>query len=57
MTPLQRLESQSIYIFREAFSCIDNIAMLWSIGKDFERHDLVGAKGFPRTDPVSGHAS
>lgn len=34
MTPLQKLESQSVYIFREAFSCIDNIAMLWSIGKD-----------------------
>ena len=46
MTPLQRLESQSIYIFREAFSCIDNIAMLWSIGKDFERHDLARAKAF-----------
>ena len=57
MTPLQRLESQSIYIFREAFSCIDNIAMLWSIGKDFERHDLARAKSFSRADSLSGHAS
>lgn len=31
---LDELESQSIYIFREAFNRIDNIAMLWSLGKD-----------------------
>ncbi len=34
MNHLDRLESQSIYILREAFNRIDNIAMLWSLGKD-----------------------
>ena len=34
MTPLDRLESQSIYILREAFSQIDGLAMLWSLGVD-----------------------
>jgi sulfate adenylyltransferase subunit 2 len=31
---LDELESQSIYILREAFSKIEKLAMLWSIGKD-----------------------
>ena len=34
MTPLDRLESRSIYILREAFSQVDRLAMLWSLGKD-----------------------
>lgn len=34
MDRLSKLESNSIYILREAFNQIDNIAMLWSIGKD-----------------------
>jgi len=34
MTPLDRLESQSLYILREAFNRIDRLAMLWSLGKD-----------------------
>lgn len=34
MNQLDELEAQSIYIFREAFNRIDNIAMLWSLGKD-----------------------
>ena len=34
MDHLDALESQSIYIFREAFNRIRNIAMLWSLGKD-----------------------
>lgn len=34
MDHLDRLEHQSIYIFREAFHAIDKIAMLWSFGKD-----------------------
>ncbi len=34
MDHLDKLESQSIYIFREAFHAIDKIAMLWSFGKD-----------------------
>ncbi|MDA1131680.1 MAG: sulfate adenylyltransferase subunit 2 [Proteobacteria bacterium] len=34
MDALDALESQSIYIFREAFNRIDRLAMLWSLGKD-----------------------
>ena len=33
MTHLDQLEAQSVYILREAFK-IDNLAMLWSLGKD-----------------------
>ena len=31
---LSKLENQSIFILREAFSSIKDIAMLWSLGKD-----------------------
>src|SRR5688572_30382755 len=31
---LDKLEHQSVYILREAFNKFDNLAMLWSIGKD-----------------------
>jgi len=34
MDHLSRLENQSIYILREAYNKFDNLAMLWSIGKD-----------------------
>ncbi|MCG8485306.1 MAG: sulfate adenylyltransferase subunit 2 [Clostridia bacterium] len=34
MNHLDRLESTSIYIFREAYSDFKNLCMLWSIGKD-----------------------
>ena len=34
MNDLDHLEAQGIYIFREAFNRLDNIAMLWSLGKD-----------------------
>ncbi len=34
MNHLDKLEAQSIYIFREAFNKLDNLAMLWSFGKD-----------------------
>ena len=34
MDHLDQIESQSIYIFREAFNRLDKIAMLWSLGKD-----------------------
>ena len=34
MHPLEKLESQSIYILREAFYHLDKLAMLWSFGKD-----------------------
>ncbi|MDR2658529.1 MAG: sulfate adenylyltransferase subunit CysD [Spirochaetaceae bacterium] len=31
---MDRLESQSVFIIREAYKCFKNIGMLWSIGKD-----------------------
>jgi sulfate adenylyltransferase subunit 2 len=31
---LSELENQSVYILREAYNHFDNLAMLWSIGKD-----------------------
>jgi len=34
MEQLEKLESQSVYILREAYSHFRNLAMLWSIGKD-----------------------
>lgn len=34
MDHLDKLEAQSIYIFREAFHAVDKLAMLWSFGKD-----------------------
>ena len=34
MNHLDKLEAQSIFIFREAFNKINNMAMLWSFGKD-----------------------
>jgi len=34
MDHLDSLESQSVFIFREAFNRIDKLAMLWSLGKD-----------------------
>jgi sulfate adenylyltransferase subunit 2 len=33
-THLDKLEHQSVYVLREAFNKFDNLAMLWSIGKD-----------------------
>lgn len=34
MTNIEKLEAQSIYIFREAYREFKSLAMLWSIGKD-----------------------
>ncbi len=34
MDRLDELESQSIYILREAYANFDNLCMLWSVGKD-----------------------
>ncbi len=34
MQHLDQLESQSVYIIREAFNRLDKLAMLWSLGKD-----------------------
>jgi len=34
MNRLEKLESQSVFILREAYVNFSNLAMLWSIGKD-----------------------
>src|ERR1700675_4189736 len=34
MDHLDQLENHSIYLLREAYSQIDNLCMLWSVGKD-----------------------
>src|SRR5580698_6940873 len=34
MDYLSELENQSVYILREAYNKFQNLAMLWSIGKD-----------------------
>ncbi len=34
MQHLRALEDQSVYILREAYKHFDNLAMLWSMGKD-----------------------
>ena len=34
MQHLRQLEDQSVYILREAYKHFDNLAMLWSMGKD-----------------------
>ena len=34
MDHLEKLESQSVFIFREAYANFKNLCMLWSIGKD-----------------------
>ncbi len=34
MTPLDDLESESIFILREVYARVPNLAMLWSLGKD-----------------------
>ena len=31
---LKKLENDSVYIFRQAYRSINNMAMLWSLGKD-----------------------
>ena len=46
MNHLDALESQSIYILREAFRTFDKIGMLWSIGKDSNAMLWLARKAF-----------
>ena len=46
MDRLDRLESRSVYILREAHACIDNLAMLWSLGKDSNTMIRLAQKAF-----------
>jgi len=51
MDALSALESQSIYILREAFNRFDKLAMLWSLGKDSNVMVWLARKAFFRTVP------
>lgn len=51
MNHLDELESQSIYILREAFNRLDKIAMLWSLGKDSNVMVWLARKAFFGTVP------
>ena len=42
---LRRLEAESIHIMREVVAEMRNPVMLYSIGKDFERHAPFGDEG------------
>ena len=48
---MDALESQSIYIFREAFAKVKNLAMLWSLGKDSNVMIHLARKAFFGTVP------
>lgn len=49
--PLTRLESSSIFIFREAVKHVPNLAMLWSFGKDSNVMIHLARKAFFGTVP------
>jgi sulfate adenylyltransferase subunit 2 len=51
MDRLDALEAQSIFILREAFSRINDIAMLWSLGKDSNTMVHLAHKAFFGTMP------
>ena len=53
MDYLSKLENQSIYILREAFNKFENLAMLWSIGKDSTVLAVAGAQGLLRPCALS----
>lgn len=46
MNRLDQLEAQSIFVLREAFARIENLAMLWSIGKDSNTIIWLARKAF-----------
>ena len=46
MDHLTKLENQSIFILREVFSSVKNIAMLWSLGKDYNVMVWLAFKAF-----------
>jgi sulfate adenylyltransferase subunit 2 len=46
MNDLDQLESQSVFILREAFRKIDKLALLWSIGKDSNVMVWLAGKAF-----------
>ena len=51
MDHLDRIEQQSLYIFREAFNRMEKIALLWSLGKDSNVMIHLARKAFFGTIP------
>lgn len=46
VTHLDQLESESIFVLREAFNRVENLAMLWSLGKDSNTMVWLAKKAF-----------
>lgn len=55
MDHLDRLEAESIYIFREAYKKLGKLGMLWSIGKDSTVMLWLAQKAFFWKLPISAH--
>ena len=61
MDHLDQLESESVYILREAFNRIEKLAMLWSLGKDsntmiwLAKKAFFGRVPFPVVHVAHGH--
>ena len=50
---LKKLENESIYILRQSYRSIKNLAMLWSLGKDSNVMVWLAFKAFFRKDTIS----
>ena len=48
MQHLRALEDQSVYVLREAYKHFDDLAMLWSMGKDSTVLLWLARKAFSR---------
>ena len=53
MNHLDTLESQSIFILREAFAKFQNLGLLWSLGKDSNVMVWLAKKSFLWKHPFS----
>ena len=54
MDHLDKLESKSIFIIREAYKQFKNVALLWSIGKDSTALFWLCRKAFYGNIPFQG---
>ena len=54
---LDKLESKSVHILREAYAAFGNLCMLWSIGKDSTSFSGSRARRFTATSPSRSSTS
>ena len=54
---LDKLESKSVHILREAYAAFGNLCMLWSIGKDSTVLLWLARKAFSATFPSRSSTS